>query len=179
MPMERRLILSDPLLSISINRLCHQLIENHQDFSNSVIIGLQPRGVILAKRMHSILEEIIKKPIHFGVLDATFFRDDFRRREPVLPSETHIPVLLEGKNVVLIDDVISTARMVRAALDAMLHHGRPEKVDLCVLVDRIYNRDLPIQANYVGMRVNTLDSQKVKVEWREQAFEKDQIWLIN
>jgi pyrimidine operon attenuation protein / uracil phosphoribosyltransferase len=177
--MERRLILSDPLLSISIHRLCQQLIENHQDFANSVIIGLQPRGVILAKRMHQILESIVAKTIPFGVLDATFFRDDFRRREPLQPNTTNIPILLEGKNVILIDDVISTARMVRAAMDAMLHHGRPDKLELCVLVDRIYNRDLPIQPNYVGMRVNTLDSQKVQVEWQEQAFEKDQIWLIS
>ncbi len=177
--MERRLILSSPLLEISINRLCHQLIENHQDFSNSVILGLQPRGVILAQRMHSTLEKICNCEIPFGQLDATFFRDDFRRRETITPNSTKIPFLIEGKNVILIDDVISTARMVRAALDAMVSFGRPEKVELCVLIDRIYNRDLPISPNYVGMKVNTLDTQKVLVEWKEQGNEKDQIWLIN
>jgi pyrimidine operon attenuation protein / uracil phosphoribosyltransferase len=177
--MERRLILSSPLLDISINRLCHQLIENHQDFSNSVILGLQPRGVILAKRMHNELEKICGCEIPFGQLDATFFRDDFRRKGTITPNSTKIPFLIEDKSVILIDDVISTARMVRAALDAMVSFGRPEKVELCVLIDRIYNRDLPISPNYIGMKVNTLDSQKVLVEWKEQGHEKDQIWLIN
>jgi pyrimidine operon attenuation protein / uracil phosphoribosyltransferase len=177
--MERRLILSSPLLEISINRLCHQLIENHQDFSNSVILGLQPRGIILAKRIHIELEKICACEIPFGQLDATFYRDDFRRRETITPNSTKIPFLIEGKNVILVDDVISTARMVRAALDAMVSFGRPEKVELCVLIDRIYNRDLPISPNYIGMKVNTLDSQKVLVEWTEQGHEKDQIWLIN
>jgi pyrimidine operon attenuation protein / uracil phosphoribosyltransferase len=177
--MERRLILSSPLLEISINRLCHQLIENHQDFSNSVILGLQPRGVFFAKRIHIQLEKLCSCMIPFGSLDATFFRDDFRRRETIKPNSTNIPFLIEQKNVILIDDVISTARMVRAALDAMVSFGRPEKVELCVLINRIYNRDLPIEPNYVGMKVNTLDSQKVLVEWQEQGFEKDQIWLTD
>jgi pyrimidine operon attenuation protein / uracil phosphoribosyltransferase len=177
--MERRLILSSPLLEISINRLCHQLIENHQDFSNSVILGLQPRGIFFAKRIHTELEKICNCEIPFGQLDATFFRDDFRKRETIQPNSTKIPFLIEQKNVILIDDVISTARMVRAALDAMVSFGRPEKVELCVLIDRIYNRDLPITPNYMGMKVNTLDTQKVLVEWKEQGFEKDQIWLID
>jgi pyrimidine operon attenuation protein / uracil phosphoribosyltransferase len=177
--MERRLILSSPLLEISINRVCHQLIENHQDFSNSVILGLQPRGIFLAKRIHAQLEVLCNCEIPFGQLDATFFRDDFRKRETITPNSTKIPFLIEGKNVILIDDVISTARMVRAALDAMVSFGRPEKVELCVLIDRIYNRDLPISPNYVGMKVNTLDSQKVLVEWKEQGHDLDRIWLIN
>jgi pyrimidine operon attenuation protein / uracil phosphoribosyltransferase len=177
--MERRQILHDPLLSITLLRLCQQLIENHGNFENSVIIGMQPRGLFLAKRLHKLLETTLNIEIPIGKLDATFFRDDFRRREPVVPAETSVPFLLEGKKVILVDDVISTARMVRAAMDAMLQYGRPETVELCVLIDRVYNRDLPIQPNYVGIKVHTLDSQKVKVEWVEQGFETDNIWIIN
>lgn len=177
--MERRLILADPLLSITIDRLCHQLIENHQDFTDSVILGLQPRGVFLAKRIHQRLEQILQQKLPFGKLDATFFRDDFRRKDSLVPSSTDVPFLLENKRVILIDDVISTARMVRAAMDAMVSFGRPAAVELCVLIDRVYNRDLPIQPNYIGTKVNTLASQKVLVEWREQGHENDQIWLIN
>jgi pyrimidine operon attenuation protein / uracil phosphoribosyltransferase len=177
--MERRLILSDTLLSISVSRLCQQLIENHQDFSETVLLGLQPRGVIFAERIHTELKKYVEHPIPFGQLDATFYRDDFRRREISVPHSTHVPFEIENKKVILVDDVISTARMVRAALDAMVDLGRPQSVELCVLVDRQYNRDLPIQPNYVGLSVNTLESQKVLVEWQEQGHEADRIWLIN
>lgn len=177
--MERRLILSSPLLEISINRLCQQIIENHQDFSGTVIIGIQPRGVIFASRIHAELEKLTHSKINFGQIDATFFRDDYRRRELVTPSTTNIKFEIENKKVLLVDDVISTGRMIRAAMDAMVQLGRPDSVELCVLIDRIYNRDLPIAPKYVGMAVNTLDTQKVLVELTEQGFEKDQIWLID
>lgn len=175
----RRLILSSPLLEITISRLCQQLIENHQDFSETVILGLQPRGVFLAKRIHQELETLTGSKIPYGQLDATFYRDDFRRRETVSPNATTIPFIIERKKVILIDDVISTARMVRAALDAMTAFGRPESVELLVLIDRQYNRDLPIQPNYSGKKVNTLDSQKVLVELTEQGHASDNIWLID
>lgn len=175
----RRLILSSPLLEITVSRLCQQLIENHQDFKNSVILGLQPRGVYLADRIHAQLQVLTGVEIPIGRLDATFYRDDYRRREPVRANSTKVPFLLEQKRVILIDDVIATARMVRAALDAMAAFGRPESVELLVLIDRTYNRDVPIQPNYVGKRVNTLDSQKVLVEWREQGHETDNIWLMD
>ena len=178
--MQRRLILASPLLEIVISRLCQQLIENHQDFANSAILGLQPRGIYLAERIHKQLVSETGVRIPFGYLDATFYRDDFRRREsPLQPNATRIPFIIEKKKVILIDDVIATARMVRAALDAMSAFGRPESVELCVLIDRQYNRDLPIQPNYVGKSVNTLDTQKVLVEWKEQGHEADQIWLMN
>ncbi len=175
----QRLILSSPLLKITISRLCQQLIENHQDFENTVILGLQPRGVFLAKRIHQELESLTAKKINYGQLDATFYRDDYRRRETVSPNATKIPFVIEQKKVILIDDVISTARMVRAALDAMTAYGRPESVELLVLIDRQYNRDLPIQPNYTGKKVNTLDSQKVLVELSEQGHAQDNIWLID
>ncbi|MCY7352478.1 MAG: bifunctional pyr operon transcriptional regulator/uracil phosphoribosyltransferase PyrR [Cytophagaceae bacterium] len=178
--MSRRLILASPLLEITISRLCQQLIENHQDFSQSVVLGLQPRGIHLAERIHRELQATTSRAIPFGLLDATFHRDDFRRRDsPLKANQTKIPFVIEGKRVILIDDVIATGRMIRAALDAMTFFGRPEKVELVVLIDRRYNRDLPIEPDYVGQRVHTLDSQRVLVEWQEQGHEKDGIWLID
>jgi len=176
--MQRKLILSSPLLEITISRLCQELIENHQDFTDSVIIGLQPRGIHFAKRIHQELEQTTGVKIPFGYLDATFYRDDYRRRELVKANETKISFVIENKRVVLIDDVLATGRMVRSALDAMTAFGRPKKVELCVLVDRIYNRDIPINADYVGKKVNTLDTEKVLVELYEKGHEADKIWLI-
>ncbi len=174
----KRLILSNPLLDITINRLCQQLIENHGDFANTVILGLQPRGIFLAERIANKLRENGLASIKLGYLDATFFRDDFRRREtPLKPNETKVPFVIEGKKVILIDDVLATGRMVRAAIDAMQAFGRPEKVELLCLINRRYERDLPIQPDYTGMKVNTLESQRVLVEWQEQGFEEDRIWL--
>jgi pyrimidine operon attenuation protein / uracil phosphoribosyltransferase len=176
---QKRLILSNPLLEIMISRLCQQLIENHGDFSSSVIMGLQPRGIFLAERITAELEKLINKKIHLGYLDATFYRDDFRRRDsPLKPNATKIPFEIESQRVILIDDVLATGRMVRAALDAMTAFGRPEKVELLVLINRRYNRDLPIEPNYTGLKVNTLATQRVLVEWKEQGSDEDRIWLI-
>lgn len=176
----KRLILSSPLLEIMISRLCQQLIENHQDFDNTVIMGLQPRGIFFAERVVAELSDRTGKNIPFGHLDATFYRDDFRRRDsPLLPNKTNVPFLIEGKRVILIDDVLASGRMVRAALDAMTAFGRPKMVELMVLIDRRYNRELPIEPDYVGMKVSTLESQRVQVEWKEQGFEADHIWMVD
>lgn len=177
---QKRLILSSPLLEIMTSRLCQQLIENHQDFSNSVVMGLQPRGIYFAERVIAELREKTGQNIPLGHLDATFYRDDFRRRDsPLLPNKTSVPFLIEGKRVILIDDVLASGRMVRAALDAMTAFGRPKMVELMVLIDRRYNRELPIEPDYVGMKVSTLESQRVKVEWKEQGFEADHIWMVD
>ncbi|GAA4444844.1 bifunctional pyr operon transcriptional regulator/uracil phosphoribosyltransferase PyrR [Ravibacter arvi] len=176
---QKRLILESPLLEIMTSRFCQQLIENHQDFSESVILGLQPRGIHLAERIARELSVIISKEIPIGYIDATFFRDDFRRREsPLVPNKTHVPFIIENKKVILVDDVMATGRMVRAALDAMTAFGRPKLVELLVLINRQYNRDLPIEPDYVGMSVNTAEGQKVQVEWKEQGFDGDRIWLV-
>ncbi|HXA02920.1 MAG TPA: bifunctional pyr operon transcriptional regulator/uracil phosphoribosyltransferase PyrR, partial [Cytophagaceae bacterium] len=153
--MQKRLVIDNQLLSITIERLCHQLIENHDNFENSVILGMQPRGVFLAERISKKLKEILKKDIRLGFLDSTFFRDDFRHKEsPLIASETRVPFLIEDQKVILVDDVLFTGRTVRAALDAMNAFGRPKKVELLVLVDRRYSRDLPIQPMYVGAQVH-------------------------
>jgi pyrimidine operon attenuation protein/uracil phosphoribosyltransferase len=178
--MQKRLILDGPLLEITVSRLCQQLIENHQDFNNSVILGLQPRGVFLAKRIQQKLEQLLQKQVRMGFLDITFYRDDFRRRDlPLEANTTSVPFIIENQKVVLVDDVLFTGRSVRAALDAMIAFGRPRKVELLVLVNRRYSRDLPIQADYIGMNVNTMPSQRVLVEWEGHGAKKDNIWLVN
>ena len=160
-------ILNREQLNITIHRLCHQLMENHSDFSNTVLIGLQPRGVMLAARLQQCLDEIHPEfNVELGSLDITFYRDDFRRRKnPLVPSSTQLNVSLEDKKVVLIDDVLYTGRTVRAALDAMLDFGRPSSVELLVLIDRRLSRHVPIQPDYVGHTVDVVAEERVTVEW--------------
>lgn len=166
--MERQVILNDKHFELTLNRLCYQLIENHNDFSNTVLIGLQPRGVNVLVRLKAKLEEILDHKIQCGNLDITFYRDDFRRREiPLIPSATNIDFDIENKDVVLIDDVLYTGRTIRSGLDALLAFGRPAKVELMTLIDRRFRRDLPIQPNYTGKVVDTLVSERVSVEWKE------------
>lgn len=166
--MERQVILNSKHFELTINRLCYQLIETHNDFSNTVLIGLQPRGVNVLERIKSRLETILGKEVTCGKLDITFYRDDFRRRDlPIIPSTTNIDFVIEGKRVVLMDDVLFTGRTIRSGLDALLAYGRPQEVELLSLIDRRFKRDLPIQANYVGRTVDTLISERVSVEWKE------------
>ncbi|MFY0653211.1 MAG: bifunctional pyr operon transcriptional regulator/uracil phosphoribosyltransferase PyrR [Cyclobacteriaceae bacterium] len=178
--MQKRLLLNSQRLKITISRLCHQLIENHDNFENSVLLGMQPRGIFLAERIKSELESITRKQIELGYLDTTFYRDDFRRRDEVITAkETKIPFPIENKQVILVDDVLYTGRTVRAAMDALIAFGRPAKVELLILVDRIHSRDIPVEANYIGRKVNTIHTQKVLVELKEQGKKKDNIWLID
>lgn len=178
---KKRLILNHTQLELTIKRLCCQLIENHNDFSESVIIGLQPRGIYLAQRVHEELKKITKnKDIPRGSLDITFFRDDFRRREsPIIANKTQIDFMIEGKKVILIDDVLYTGRTIRAGLDAMLAYGRPALVELLVLVDRRYSRHLPIEPNYVGTTVDSVISERVEARWEEIEGENEVILKEN
>ncbi|MBI3509875.1 MAG: bifunctional pyr operon transcriptional regulator/uracil phosphoribosyltransferase PyrR [Bacteroidetes bacterium] len=174
--MAPRLILNPQQFSITINRLCHQLIEVHDDFSSSVIIGLQPRGILLARRIHKTLGKILSNDkIPLGELDVTFYRDDFRRKD-LVPNKTNIDFIIEDKNVIMIDDVLFTGRTIRSGLDAMMAFGRPKDVELLVLVDRRFSRNLPIQAKYTGRTVDTVSSENVTVEWSENGGE-DKVWL--
>lgn len=177
--MQKRLLFDSRLLQITIDRLCQQLIENHDNFSNAVILGLQPRGTFLAKQLTKRLENMGVMQVPLGFLDTTFHRDDFRRRdEPLQANKTDVPFLIENKEVILVDDVIFTGRSVRAALDAMAAFGRPAYVELLVLVDRLYSRHVPIEATYVGRKVNTIDTQRIQVEW-EESDELKNVWLVN
>lgn len=175
--MEKQVILDEQQVQLTMNRLAYQLIENHDDFSNTVLIGLQPRGIFVLERLKQILEQVRQEKVICGQLDITFYRDDFRRREkPLIPNVTNIDFTIEGKNVVLIDDVLYTGRTIRSGLDALMAFGRPLRVELMVLVDRRFQRDLPIQADYVGKAVDTLDSERVTVEWKDSEG-KDKIVL--
>lgn len=166
--MEKQVILDDQQVQLTMNRLAYQLIENHDQFESTVLIGLQPRGIHVLERLKQILESVLGHAVTCGQLDITFYRDDFRRREkPIIPSATNIDFTIEGKHVVLIDDVLYTGRTIRSGLDALLAFGRPSSVELLVLVDRRFQRDLPIQADYVGKSVDTLDTERVSVEWSQ------------
>ena len=177
--MEKQVILNAKHLELTLKRLCHELIETHNDFNETVIIGLQPRGIHVVQRLKEQLENILGKEINCGSLDITFYRDDFRRREtPLIPSVTNIDFSIENKNIVLVDDVLFTGRTIRSGLDALLSFGRPKSVELLVLIDRRFRRDLPIDANYVGKAVDTLLSERVSVEWAEIEG-KDKIVLFS
>lgn len=158
-------ILDSYQLNLTIRRLAHQLIESHTDFNQTVFIGIQPRGILLSDKIVAHIQQLYpQQKIQYGKLDITFYRDDIRK-ELHVANKTDIPFSIEGKKVILIDDVLYTGRTIRAALDAINDFGRPEKIELCVLVDRRFSRQLPIQPDYCGKAIDSLISQKVKVEW--------------
>ncbi len=158
-------ILTDTQVKLSLKRLAHQILENHLNLENTVIIGMQPRGIFVSDRIVNEIKALIQpERVQYGKLDTTFYRDDVRS-EIHIANETEINFSIQDKSVILVDDVLWTGRTVRAALDALLTFGRPAKVELCVLIDRRFNRELPIQADYIGRTIDTYFSQKVKVEW--------------
>ena len=175
--MASKVLLSKQKVSIILNRLCHQLMERHGDFSNTVLVGLQPRGTLLLERLLELLKKEGFGVIQSGILDTTFFRDDFRRSErPHSANATIMNQSVEGKDVVLIDDVLFTGRSIRAALTAIDTYGRPKSVELLVLVDRRFSRHLPIQPDYLGAQIDALQGDKVKVVWSEGEI-KNTVYL--
>jgi pyrimidine operon attenuation protein / uracil phosphoribosyltransferase len=178
--MSQKVLLNEKEVNIILHRLACQLIEKHNDFSNTVLIGLQPRGVFLANRIAKILKNDYKvKNIQLGFLDITFFRDDFRRGDkPLEANSTHINFIVENKTVVFIDDVLYTGRSIRAALTAIQSFGRPSEIELLALIDRRFSRHLPIQPDYRGRQVDVINDEKVKVNWLENDGE-DSVYLIN
>ena len=175
-----KILLNSKEIEVIINRLCCQLIENHMDFKQTVLIGIQPRGTFLAQKM---VETLSKKygisDINFGVLDITFFRDDFRRSEkPLVANTTDINFIVENKQVVFIDDVLYTGRSIRAALTAIQSFGRPSKIELLVFIDRRFSRHLPIQPDYTGWKVDAINEERVVVYWAENDKE-DAVYLIH
>ena len=178
--MAQKILLNSKDIHIILHRLACQLLENHIDFSNTVLVGLQPRGIFLANRISQILkEEYNIQNLKLGQLDITFFRDDFRRRdEPLEANSTNLNFTIENKKVVLVDDVLFSGRSIRSALTAIQSFGRPDSVELLVLIDRRFSRHLPIQPNYKGRQVDVINSEKVKVIWKENN-KKDAVYLIN
>ncbi|MFC7445333.1 MULTISPECIES: bifunctional pyr operon transcriptional regulator/uracil phosphoribosyltransferase PyrR [Mesoflavibacter] len=178
--MSQRVLLNATEINIILHRLACQLIENHNDFSNTVLIGIQPRGKFLANRLAKLLREDYNiADLQLGHLDITFYRDDFRRSDkPLEANKTEINFVVEDKNVVFIDDVLYTGRSIRAALTAIQSFGRPSEIELLTLIDRRFSRHLPIQPNYRGRQVDAINNEKVKVNWIENADE-DTVYLIN
>ena len=161
---KEREILDKKKIEIIVNRLCHQLIENHQDFSNTVLISLLPRGKHIGKIICKKIEKIINKDIVHGELDISFYRDDLRNQlEPIIPHKMDMNLSVDNKDVVIIDDVLYTGRSVRSAIDALMPFGRPNSIELLVFIDRRLKRHLPIQPNYTGKIIDSIDSEKVVV----------------
>jgi pyrimidine operon attenuation protein/uracil phosphoribosyltransferase len=158
-------IMEEDQLKLTLKRLSHELIENHYPFAETCIIGIQPRGIAISDYITQYIQELHPEvKLQYGKLDITFYRDDFRTQIHV-PSITELPFSIENKKVILIDDVLYTGRTIRAAMDALLDHGRAKKVELCILVDRKFSRELPIEPNFVGKSIDSIITQKVKVMW--------------
>ena len=177
--MGQKVLLTAKEVHIILHRLACQLIEKHLDFSQSVLIGIQPRGTFLAERLKNILEtEYQIRDIALGYLDITFFRDDFRRTDKLLEAnKTNIDFLVDDKKVIFIDDVLFTGRSIRSALTAIQSFGRPSEIELLVLIDRRFSRHLPIQPDYRGRQVDAINDEKVKVCWKEKDAE-DGVYLV-
>ena len=172
----KRVILDYKQADITITRLCHQLVEEHGDFSNSAIIALQPRGTYLGEVLVQHLKEHFKLDVLYGELDATFYRDDFRRTDkPLLPNNMELNFQVEGKQIILVDDVLYTGRSIRAALDSINDYGRPANLELLTLINRKYKREVPIQPDYVGEEVDSRMDDYVKVDWKENNCK---VWII-
>lgn len=177
--MSQKLLLNAKEIDIILQRLACQLVENHKNFENSALIGIQPRGSFLAERLHEILKRDYQlEALAFGKLDITFYRDDFRRGDKMLKAnETDIDFIVENKQVILIDDVLFTGRSIRSALTALQSFGRPSKIELLTLIDRRFSRHLPIQPDYNGRKVDAINNEHVKVCWKENEGE-DAIYLL-
>ena len=177
--MKPKKILGANEISTILNRLSFQLIEDHNSFENTVLVGIQPRGSLLAKRIATLINNYNKSNhLKIGYLDITFFRDDFRRSEKVLKANsTNLDFSIENQTVVLVDDVLYTGRSIRAALSAIQSFGRPMTVKLLTLIDRRFSRELPIQPDYCGTQVDSRLNEKVVVNWKENNNE-DSVYLI-
>ena len=165
--MSNKILLDSEKIEIILRRLVYQLIENHKNFENTVLLGLQPRGVFFIKQILEIFKrDHPNLQIKNGILDYTFFRDDFRRSEKTLSaSSSKIDFSIENKNVVLVDDVLFTGRSIKAAMSSIDTYGRPKSIELLVLIDRRFKREIPIQANYCGAKIDTFKGDRVKVVW--------------
>jgi len=176
--MPKKILLDSKKIEIILSRLVYELIENHKDFHDTVLLGLQPRGVLLIDKILEVLKRDHPNiKIKSGILDYTFFRDDFRRSEKTLSASlTKIDFSIENKNVVLIDDVLFTGRSIKAAMSSIDTYGRPKSIELLVLIDRRFKREIPIEANYFGAKIDTFKGDRVRVLWGEKF--KDNVIYI-
>ncbi len=172
----KRIILEYQQVDLILTRICHELVEKHGDFKNAALIALQPRGVFLGKVIQTKLNTLFNITTPCGELDTTFHRDDFRRNDkPLIPNVMNIDFEIEGKDIILIDDVLYTGRSIRAALDAINDFGRPASMELVTLINRKYKREVPIHPDYMGENVDSRTDDYVKVDWNEN---KCKVWII-
>jgi len=172
----KRIILEYQQVDLILTRICHELVEKHGDFSNAALIALQPRGTFLGKVIQTKLKLLFNITTPCGELDTTFHRDDFRRNDkPLIPNAMNIDFEIEGKDIILIDDVLYTGRSIRAALDAINDFGRPASMELVTLINRKYKREVPIHPDYVGEHVDSRTDDYVKVDWKDN---KCKVWII-
>ncbi len=171
-----QLIMDSQALDLALTRITHQILEHNNQIDSLAIVGMQTRGVFLAQRIVEKIKDLVNRQIPTGMLDSTLYRDDYRvsLKQPKVKA-TDIPFDINTKNVVLVDDVLYTGRTVRAALDALMDFGRPQTIQLAVLIDRGH-RELPIRADYVGKKITTLANQEVSLKVRE-IDQQDSLWL--
>ena len=153
----------------AITRIAHEIVERNKGAENLVIIGIQNRGVPLGQRLARLVGEIEGTEVPFGSLNIALYRDDFETRHPTV-GRTDVPFDVNGKSVVLVDEVLFTGRTTRSAMDAIVDMGRPAVIQLAVLVDRGH-RELPIRPDYVGKNLPTSSTEKVEVHWKETTSE--------
>jgi len=175
---EKAKIMDKKGLDRTLVRLAHEIIEKNRGVKNLVFVGMQTRGVYIAKRIAEKIKQIENLDIPVGVLDVTLYRDDFRERlkQPKVQI-TEIPFTVDNKDIILIDDVLFTGRTARAALDCLMDFGRPASIQLVVLIDRGH-RELPISANYTGEKVITSIGEEIRVRV-EEIDDEDAVYLVD
>jgi pyrimidine operon attenuation protein/uracil phosphoribosyltransferase len=171
-------IMSGSEIERTLVRLAHQIVEKNNGVENLVLVGIKRRGVPLANRLSKLIQQIEKKPVPVGTLDITLYRDDLSTVDtsPVIQKTTPLGTEVANKDVILLDDVLYTGRTVRAAMDALFDHGRPRRVQLCVLIDRGH-RELPIEAAFIGRTVQTTDEEIIEVKLSE-IDQEEQVLLV-
>jgi pyrimidine operon attenuation protein / uracil phosphoribosyltransferase len=164
---EKSQLMSPSEIERTLVRLAHEIIEKNNGINELGLVGIRRRGVPLAQRVAAIIQRIEKEPLPIGTLDITLYRDDLSTLGPKpLVQKTELGFDIGGKTIILVDDVLYTGRTARAAMDALFHYGRPRLVQLCVLIDRGH-RELPIEANYIGRKVQTTASEIIEVKLHE------------
>jgi pyrimidine operon attenuation protein/uracil phosphoribosyltransferase len=180
----QRVLLDEESIRRTLSRIAHEIIERNDDLDTVALVGIHTRGVPIAQRIRKLVEERSGDELALGQLDITFHRDDVHvragqapRRAQPLVRDTKLDFDLEGRTVILVDDVLYTGRTIRAAIDALFEYGRPDRVQLAVLADRGH-RELPIRPDYVGKNLPTTRGQRVQVELME-VDEIDRVMLIS
>ncbi len=172
-------VLNSNDISRAITRIAHEILEKNQGAENLVLVGIRTRGVTLSKRLQEKIKAIENVQVDLGMLDITLYRDDLGSgKNPPQLKATEIAFSIEGKDVILCDDVLFTGRTIRAAFDALMDFGRPASIQLAVLIDRGH-RELPIRPDYVGKNIPTSKAMRVKVKLKEDDDGEDQVIVID